>query len=99
MIDSLRLTTEKDEWLSGVKVVDTVAPNRRARFAAEFINRWGAVAAIPDGEDSVGRQQMRLATPEELVERACETAELLHQSLVARGWLVDIPAPGTKDGL
>jgi hypothetical protein len=50
-------------------------------FAREFISRWGMVAAVPDGEDSSGRAKVRLSTPEELVVRAFETAELFHKAL------------------
>lgn len=94
--DTVRVTTDLATWMKAVKTQDTFAPNQRARFATEFINRWGAVAAIPEGEDSSGRQAMRMATPEELVTRACETAELLHLTLAARGWLVAVPEPPVK---
>ncbi len=47
-----------------------------AKMAAALIERWGMVAAIPDGEDSAGRAKLRLATPEELVARAFSCAKL-----------------------
>lgn len=47
-----------------------------AKVAEEFIARWGMVAGAPDGEDSAGRAKLRLQTPEELIERAFNTAAL-----------------------
>jgi hypothetical protein len=55
------------------------------QFAAHMIEKWGMVAATPDGEDSAGRQKMRLATPEELVERAIETTNLLFRRMREEG--------------
>lgn len=93
MEDSVRITTDKKSWLNRTEFEDTVVPNRRARFASEFIARWGCVAAIPDGEDSSGRQKLRLPTPVELVDRAIETAETLNTRMIALGWLVEVPKP------
>lgn len=67
-----------------------------ARLAAEFISRWGMVAAVPDGEDSAGRSKLRLATPEEIVTRGCETAAALWEEFQKRGWLLDFPAPSEE---
>jgi len=47
-----------------------------AKLAMTMIEKWGMVMAIPDGEDSAGRQKLRIATPAELVKRAFETAAL-----------------------
>ena len=57
-----------------------------AHLATEIVIRWGMVAATPDGEDSSGRAKVRLLTPEELIERACETAHLLAVTFEANGW-------------
>ena len=64
----------------------------RAGWAVEFACRWGMVAGIDSGEDSAGRSRTRLATVEEVVNRAVDMAGLLHDTLVSRGWLVEIPA-------
>ena len=64
-----------------------------ADIAHELIARWGLVAGTPDGEDSAGRQKLALATPEDLVERACKTAELTVKEFEMRGWFMDLPAP------
>lgn len=62
-----------------------------ASIAKEMAERWGMVAALPDGEDTSGRQKLRIMTPEELVERACTVAELLWLDFEKRGWTLDIP--------
>ncbi|KKL25562.1 hypothetical protein LCGC14_2404040 [marine sediment metagenome] len=49
---------------------------QEARFVLELLVRWGMVAAEPDGEDSAGRQKLRLQTPEELTTRAFAVADL-----------------------
>jgi len=49
---------------------------QEAEVARELICRWGMVAAEVDGEDSSGRAKFRLQTPEELVDRAFQTARM-----------------------
>lgn len=44
------------------------------------------IAAQSDGEDSAGRSKLRLQTPQELVERACNVAGLMYEEIKARGW-------------
>jgi len=56
----------------------TLVMGRRSLLAVEMVNRWGMVAGMPDGEDSSGRARLRLATPEELVDRAVEVSNLLN---------------------
>lgn len=68
-------------------------PHTIARFAMDVADRWGMIATIPDGEDSAGRQQMRLATPEELAARACEAAQALWNEFSSRGWFFEAPLP------
>lgn len=63
-----------------------------AEFAWHFIEKWGMVAGVPDGEDSAGRQKLRVATPAEIVQRATETAEGFWQAIQAKGWVQDIPS-------
>ncbi len=59
----------------------------------QLIERWGIVAAAPDGEDSAGRVKVRLATPEEIVARACQTAQIAMEQFAHKGWLLDVPLP------
>lgn len=44
-----------------------------------------------DGEDSVGRQKIRLMSPEEIVDKACRTAELLCEAFEEKGWFFHVP--------
>lgn len=60
-----------------------------AELAVRMIERWGQVAAIDDGEDSAGRAKLRLATPEELVTRAFEVAELYVYHAAHRGHVIE----------
>jgi len=62
-----------------------------AAFACALVERWGMIASIADGEDSAGRSRLRLATPEELVERALAIAELTYREIRARGWGIECP--------
>ena len=62
-----------------------------AVIAAQYVERWGMVAGMPDGEDSTGRQQLRLSTKNELVSRALDIAEELYAQADARGFLVQLP--------
>lgn len=63
-----------------------------AKVTLEFVTKWGMVAGMPDGEDSSGRAKQRLATPEEVVDRACTVTELLFAEIRKRkDWIVSIP--------
>lgn len=62
-----------------------------ADLAAAFIERWGMVAGRPDGEDSSGRAKLALLTPEEVIDRACKTAELADAEFRKRKWILTIP--------
>lgn len=87
----------RDEYEGETVVVYPLRmPNTEARMATAFIERWGMVAARPDGEDSAGRQKLSLLTPEELVGRACATAKLACQEFEKRGWMLHVPAPTNK---
>jgi hypothetical protein len=66
-------------------------PEGRARMASALIEKWGMVAAAHDGEDSAGRTRLRLMTPPEVVNRACDTAEYAYAVFEKRGWLHDVP--------
>ena len=60
-------------------------------FAAMLIDKWGLVAAMPDGEDSAGRSRLRLPTPTELTDRAFAIAEALFAKAEATGHIVKLP--------
>lgn len=59
----------------------------RARFAMSLMDRHANVAADDGGEDSAGRQKLRLQKVAELVERSCEMADLMIGSMEERGWI------------
>jgi hypothetical protein len=61
-----------------------------ADYAVRLAERFALIMAEDDGEDSAGRQKLRLATPEEVVERACNIAELMFTALRYRDWTLTI---------
>lgn len=69
------------------------APQPVAELAIELIGRFGAVAAVPDGESSDGRTKLRLQTPAELVERCCAIADLAIKEFRKRDWVLALPNP------
>ena len=78
-------------------------PEAEAKLAFEFIKRWGLVMAADDGEDSVGRQKFRLATPQELIDRAFSIAHLAMDKARSTGLihqgptLADLEKPDKTD--
>jgi hypothetical protein len=74
-----------------VEIIDTEAAEWEARLACALIERWGLVAAMPDGEDAAGRAKLRKLAPAELVMEACETAQLAVAEFRKRGWVVKLP--------
>lgn len=76
-----------------VTIYRTTAFDTKAEIALRMIERWGSVAAEPDGEDSTGRQQLKLQAPKDLVDRAVLTAELTMETFKNLGWLVEIKPP------
>jgi hypothetical protein len=74
-----------------VMIHDTEAPIFEARLATQLIERWGLVVGTDGGEDSSGRAKLRHSTPQEVVDRACDTAALAVEQFRARGWFVQLP--------
>lgn len=75
----------------GVEGYETEMPNFEAKIAIDLMVRWGEVAAVEDGEDTAGRQKLRLLSPEEVAVRACKTAACAVAEFRARGWMVEVP--------
>lgn len=71
--------------------------NFEARLASNLIERWGVVVGMPDGEDSAGRQQGRLMTVEELVDRSVQTAAQAIEAFRKQGWMHKLPTFVDKD--
>ncbi|MFL5063510.1 MAG: hypothetical protein ACJ8FU_08470 [Xanthobacteraceae bacterium] len=63
----------------------------KGRMATALIERWGLVAAKPNGEDSAGRAQAALMGPAEIVKHACDTAEQAIEEFKRRGWFHALP--------
>lgn len=84
--------TDFDERIHHLEMLD-----QQGRFALDCIERWSLVAAIPDGEDSAGRQRLRLATPEELVDRSFTTAKLAFERARQEGLTIDM-TPWNSEG-
>ncbi len=68
---------------------ETEHPNFEARLAVNLLEKWGMVAAEPDGEDSAGRAKLRLSNPQELAARA--VASEIAAELRKRRWFVPVP--------
>jgi len=66
--------------------------NPQADMAMAFIERWGVVAAKPDGEDAAGRQKLALLTIDEVVDRAFEMADKAFDRAEALGWVIPTPS-------
>ena len=91
-----------DKWgpresLPNAEVLHHEVLDMRARLAASFIERWGMVAAEPDGEDSAGRQQMKLMDPADLVWRACSVVDSLYIEFKDRNWIIELPTFAEMD--
>jgi hypothetical protein len=89
-----RITT-KGETVYGddkhVVLYHTERPAPEAELAFAFIERWAMVAGMPDGEDSGGRQKLRLMNPSELVERAFSVARLAMDAARESGLMLQLP--------
>lgn len=79
-----------------VNICAKFSPNEPARIATEMASRLALVAAIPDGEDSAGRQKLRLPTAEEAATRACDLAAALWDEFSRRDWLLELPTPNVE---
>lgn len=79
------------DYSPSAKIHHGVTVNLMGQFASSLITRWGMVQGKDDGEDSAGRAKISLMTPEEVVNRACETAETTFKEFNKRGWLIAVP--------
>lgn len=87
MLESHRYKDSERYLTPEVRVWDREHPELEAKIAVEFVTKWGMVAAIPDGEDSMGRQKLRLGTTDEMVSRATDCAAFLVSELRRLKWL------------
>jgi hypothetical protein len=78
------------DW-KGFQVQDLEAFDARARIALEIAKHCSMVAATEDGEDSAGRQQLRLLTPFEVANRAVDIASFMYDRFTALKWIAKVP--------
>ena len=91
MTTTVHITSLNQAVLPRIITHETESPNIEARLALVLVERWGLVAAKDEGEDAAGRSKVVLLNPEEVVSRACITAELLVAALRARSWMIPVP--------
>lgn len=87
----LQIKIQKKYGGNSLLTHETEHLDQEARLAVEMAARWGMVAAIEDGEDSAGRQKLRLSTPEEIAERAFQVAHYMMAKARERGLIVIAP--------
>ena len=84
------------ETYCGATEVNThasVALNLEADLAFHLMKQLSIIAAKEDGEDSAGRQRIRLLSPEEVAERSCAIAAAAVRKFEENGWMKEVPAP------
>jgi hypothetical protein len=96
MKPTAHIYNELKNYSDRVGVHDPLWLTAVGRMSVVFVEKWGMVAATPDGEDSAGRMKLRLLTPAELTQRAVETAELVYAEVQKRGHFIELPNPYVK---
>ena len=89
--DSLHIGRKFDNNVPKVAIQAGEHPQYEARLASALIERWGMIMAVPDGEDSAGRQKLTLMPVGALVKRACDSAQQAITAFRARGWMLELP--------
>ena len=74
-----------------ISVHETEYLDQRARLTMDMIKHWGMVAGKPDGEDSTGRAQLKLASEEEVVDRAMKMTSLAFKEFNKNNWITHLP--------
>jgi len=75
----------------GAQLQDLVVPDIRARMALDIAKHCSMMTATEDGEDSVGRQKIRLLTPWEVANRAVDIANFMYERFESLEWLAEAP--------
>jgi len=75
----------------GAQLQDLVVPDIRARMAMDIAKHCSMMTATEDGEDSGGRQKIRLMTPWEVANRAVDIANFMYERFESLGWLAEAP--------
>lgn len=76
-----------------IKISRSMIVNAEADFAMELMRHLAIAIGHPDGEDSAGRAKLRLMTPQEISNRACEISRCAFDEFEKNDWLVALPAP------
>lgn len=76
---------------SEISITENEYAEQEAKIAIEMIVKWGCVAAEPDGEDSSGRQKMKMMSEKTLVKRAFKAAKLAMDYARANGLIHTCP--------
>ena len=63
----------------------------KAKVALSMLEKWGMVAAEPDGEDSAGRAKLKLPSADDLAKRACDVTDEAFTEFEKRGWVLKLP--------
>ena len=71
---------------------ETEQPEAEAKLAFAFLERWSLVMGATDGEDSAGRQKLKLMEPQELVDRAFTIAHLAIDKARSTGLIHQVPS-------
>lgn len=70
-----------------------------AILAIEISKHMCFATAETDGEDSAGRQKLRLLTPKEIATRSCDIAQEMWNQFESRGMTIDLPdSEDSEDG-
>jgi len=97
MTIELKIEKEKYQDKPELTINDTDYFGNKAKIVVELVSRWGMVAAMADGEDKAGRAKLRLATEQELVDRAMKIADLMFSELEYKEWLIQVPDFETQE--
>lgn len=80
-----------DKYREGQKAHHRAIPNYTAKLAEQIVNHCALIAAQVDGEDTAGRQKLKLMEPADVAKRACDIAENMVAIFDARGWVIEFP--------
>ena len=84
---------------TAIAVWETEVLNNEGRLAIDLVRWWGMVQGKDDGEDSTRRAKLALMPVSEVVDRACEMADLAFVEFRKRGWTAITPTFEEADRL
>lgn len=83
----------KSNYVADIVIHGRHVADPRATFAQDMIRAWGMVAARPGaGFEPTDKRDVALMPAAEVVQRACDTADLAWKAFRERGWLLDVPS-------